>query len=104
VRTGAGIGLIVGASLLGALLVVALWRRLPSTIAMLALTGIGAAVAAGALLVQDRVSGAEWTIATVVIGVLTPIHARLVFGRPGAGREAGVVAVDTGAAYKGRNP
>jgi hypothetical protein len=103
VRTGAGIGLIVAASLLAAL-VVALWRRLPPAVAILALAGIGAAVAAGALLVQDRASGAEWGIATTVIGVLTPVHARLVFGRPGPDRGPGVVAVDIGAAYKGRNP
>lgn len=85
-NAGAGVGVIVGASLLGGLVLVALWRRLPSAVAMPALAGIGAAVGAGALLVQDHASGAEWIIATVALGVLTPIHARLVFGRPGAGR------------------
>jgi hypothetical protein len=83
---GVGVGLIVGASLLAGLVLVALWRRMPAAVAMLALAGIGAVMGAGALLVQDRASGAEWAIATIVIGVLTPIHARLVLGRPGAGR------------------
>jgi hypothetical protein len=32
--------------------------------------------------VQDRVSTAEWTLTTVVLGTLTPLHARLVLGRP----------------------
>jgi hypothetical protein len=81
-----GVGLIVGASLLAGLVLVALWRRMPAAVAMLALAGLGAVMGAGALLVQDRASGAEWAIATIVIGVLTPIHARLVLGRPGAGR------------------
>jgi hypothetical protein len=83
---GVGVGLIVGASLLAGLVLVALWRRMPAAVAMLALAGLGAVMGAGALLVQDRASGAEWAIATIVIGVLTPIHARLVLGRPGAGR------------------
>jgi hypothetical protein len=76
----------VGASLLAAFVLVALWRRLSEVVAMIALGGIGAAVGAGALLVQDRASGADWAIATVALGVLTPVHARLVLGRPGAGR------------------
>jgi hypothetical protein len=95
----------VGASLLAAFVLASLWRRLPAAVAMPVLAGIGAAAAAGGLLVQDHASSAEWAIATVALAALTPLHARLLFGRAGADRSVpGVVAVDTGAAYKGRNP
>jgi hypothetical protein len=59
------------------------WRRLPPALAFAILAGCGALAGAGALLVQDRASGAEWALTLLVLGVLTPIHARLVFGKPG---------------------
>jgi hypothetical protein len=40
-------------------------------------------VGAGALLVQDGVSGAEWALTLAVLAALGPLHGRLVFGRPG---------------------
>lgn len=85
-NVGAGVGLIVGSSLVGALVVVALWRGLAPAVAMPSLAALGSALGAGALLVQDHASAAEWAITVVVLGLLTPLHARLVFGRPGPGR------------------
>lgn len=84
-RLGPGIGLIVAGSLLGSLVVFGAWRRLSPAIAMVVLAGSGALVGAGALLVQEEVSGVEWALTLLVLGLLTPIHARLVFGRPGPG-------------------
>jgi hypothetical protein len=43
--------------------------------------GIG--VATGGLLVQGDVGAASWVVAVLVLAVLTPVHARLVFGPPG---------------------
>lgn len=82
---GTGIATIVAASALGLVVVFFLWRRMrpAAAFALMALCGVG--VAAGGLLVQDDVSVASWVVALVVLGVLTPVHARLVFGPPGRG-------------------
>jgi len=40
-------------------------------------------VAVGGLLVQDDVGAASWVLAVAVLGVVGPVHARLVFGQPG---------------------
>lgn len=83
---GPGIALIVVGSLTGALVQLAMWRRL-ATAPALALLGLsGAAVGAGALLVQDRAGPGSWVVTLVVLGGLVPIHARLVRGRPGTSR------------------
>ena len=81
--TGAGVATIVGASALGLLTVFVLWRRLPAAaaFALTALWGVGVAV--GGLLVQDDVGTASWVVAVVGLGVISPVHARLVFGPPG---------------------
>ena len=81
--TGAGVATIVGASALGLLTVLVLWRRLPAPAAFAAMAACGVGVAVGGLLVQDDVGTASWVLAVVVLGVLTPVHARLVFGPPG---------------------
>lgn len=91
-RDGLGIGLIVAGSLLGLVIALGAWRRLPSWVGVVALAGCGAMVGAGALLVQDGASGVEWALTLAVLGVLTPVHARLVFGAPGPGRDRSVVA------------
>ena len=74
------------------LVVVALWRRLPPTAALALLAAAGAAVGAGGVLVQDRSGAGDVVVALVALAALTPLHCRLVFGRPGpvvvAGREA----------------
>ena len=83
VPTGAGVATIVGASARGLLTVFALWRRLPAPAAYAVIAACGVGVAVGGLLVQDDVGTASWVVAVVVLGVLAPVHARLVFGPPG---------------------
>jgi hypothetical protein len=79
---GLGVGCIAGGSALALVVAIGLWGRWPPLLSLGALAALGAVVGAGALLVQDRVSTAEWTLTTVVLGTLTPLHARLVLGRP----------------------
>ena len=81
--TGVGVATIVGAGALGLLTVFVLWRRLPAAAAFAVIAACGVGVAVGGLLVQDDVGPASWVVAVVVLGVLTPVHARLVFGPPG---------------------
>jgi hypothetical protein len=92
----AGIAVIVAASLAGSITVFTLWRRVPPTVAFAILSLSGMAVAAGGLIVQDDVGASSWVVALVAFAVLTPVHARLVFGPPGPRR--GVVAPDAAAA------
>jgi hypothetical protein len=83
VSTGAGVATIAGASALGLLTVFVLWRRLPAAAAFVVTAACGVGVAVGGLLVQDDVGTASWVVAIVALGVLAPVHARLVFGPPG---------------------
>jgi hypothetical protein len=83
VSTGAGVATIVGASALGLLTVFVLWRRLPAAAAFGVIAVCGVGVAVGGLLVQDDVGTGSWVIAVVALGVIAPVHARLVFGPPG---------------------
>jgi len=95
VSTGAGVVTIAGASALGLLTVFVLWRRVPAGAAFALMASCGVGVAVGGLLVQDQVGTVSWVVAVVVLGVITPVHARLVFGPPG---RAHVVAAGPGAA------
>lgn len=83
VSVGVGIGLIVAGGLLSVLTAFGLWRRLAAAAGFGGLAASGAIVGAGALLVQDEVAAAEWAITLLALAVLTPVHARLVLGRPG---------------------
>jgi hypothetical protein len=95
VSTGAGVATIVGSSALGLLTVFVLWHRVSAALAY-ALTAVwGIGVAVGGLLVQDDVGVASWVLAVAVLGAVGPVHARLVFGRPG---RADVVAAGPAAA------
>jgi hypothetical protein len=80
---GWGIACIVAGALLSALVVVALWRDVRPPVAFGLAVMCGLLVGVGALLVQDDVSWAEWAVTLVALGALAPLHARLVFGRPG---------------------
>lgn len=80
-NVGLGVGLICGGGGLGLLVAFGPPRRLRSAVTAVLLGIAGVAVGAGALLVQDEVSAAEWTITLIVLGVLTPVHGWLVFGR-----------------------
>jgi hypothetical protein len=95
VSTGAGVATIVGASALGLLTVFVLWRRVPAAAASAVMAACGVGLAVGGLLVQHDVGTASWVVAVVALGVVAPIHARLVFGPPG---RAHVVAEEPAAA------
>lgn len=82
-NVGAGTGLIVGGVSLALLVVFAMWRRPPPPLTFGLLAAAGAAVGAGALLVQDHAGRGDWLITVGVLGVLAPVHARVVFGYPG---------------------
>jgi len=74
-----------------------LWRRLSGLIA-LGLVGLSGAVAGvGGLLVQDDVGAASWVVTMFAFVVMTPVHARLVFGPPGPS-DAAMVAAEGSAA------
>jgi hypothetical protein len=85
-NVGIGVTLVVAGSALGLAVVFGAWRRVPFLAALGLLGAAGAVVGAGALLVQDEASAAEWALTLVALAVLTPLHARLVFGRPGVAR------------------
>jgi len=95
VSTGAGVVTIAGASALGLLTLFVLWRRVPAAAAYALMASCGVGVAVGGLLVQDDVGTASWVVAVVALGVVAPVHARLVFGPPG---RAHVVAAGPAAA------
>jgi len=95
VSTGSGVATIVIASALGLLTVFVLWHRVPPAVAYALTTVWGIGVAVGGLLLQDDVGPASWVVAVAVLGVIGPVHARLVFGPPG---RADVVAAGPAAA------
>jgi hypothetical protein len=78
-----GLALILAGSVLALLTAIALWRRLPGRAALVLLAAAGIIVVAGALLVQDEAGLGDWGLTLFVLGVLTPLHGRLVFGTPG---------------------
>jgi hypothetical protein len=82
-NVGAGIALILAGSLAGLLTVFVLWHRVPAAAALLITAVCGMCLAAGGLLVQEDVGAASWVFALVLLAILTPVHARLVFGPPG---------------------
>jgi 4-hydroxybenzoate polyprenyltransferase len=80
---GVGVATIAVATVCGLVIVFFLWRRLPPVTALALTAACGTAIGAGGLLVQEDVGPASWAVALVVLGALTPVHARLVFGEPG---------------------
>lgn len=81
-RIGVGVSVVVVAGALG-LLLLARWRRLPARSATLCAAAIGAAVGAGALLLQDDPGVADWVVTLGLLGALTPVHARMLVGTAG---------------------
>ncbi len=89
---GAGIALIVVGTVFACLVMFRFWHRVPSPIAVGLLALAGAVVGCGALLVQDDVGAASWVVTLVAFVVLTPVHARLVFGHAGPSDDPMVAA------------
>jgi hypothetical protein len=96
VSVGAGVALIVAGSVAGLLTVFVLWHRIPAGLALLIASVCGICLAAGGLLVQEDVGAASWAFALVLLAILAPVHARLVFGPPG--RPGGPMVAATGPA------
>jgi hypothetical protein len=96
VSVGAGIGLIVAGSVVGLLTAFVLWHRIPPVVALVVTSACGICLAAGGLLVQEDVGAASWAFALLLLAILAPVHARLVFGPPG--RRRGPVVAATGPA------
>ena len=80
-----GVALIVGSSALGLLTAFGLRTRLPGAVVTGILAAAGAGLGAGALLVQDGPSAADWWATLIGLAVLVPFHARVVLGPLGAG-------------------
>ena len=82
-----GVVLIV-AGFAGVLLVgFALRRRLPAGVGFVLLAVFSVAAGAGALVVQDHVTTADWIVTLVPVALLGPVHVRFLVGPfgPGAG-------------------
>ena len=92
---GAGVALIVAASAVGAVIVFGLWRRIPPVLAFVSVAACGMAIGTGGLLVQEDVGAASWVVTLVLLGLIAPVHMRLVLGPPGP---PGMVAPGAGAA------
>ena len=81
-RTGIGVGVIVSAGLLG-LLLLARWRMVPERTAPILAPLLGVALGAGVLLLQDDPEVADWVVALGGLAAFTPLHVRMLVGRPG---------------------
>ena len=82
-RTNIAIAVVTSAAVLGLVLVFGLWHRLPERSALGAAGALGMALGAGVLLLQDDPGTADWLVALGMLAVGTPVHCRMVFGRPG---------------------
>ena len=80
---GAGVALIAGGVLASLLVLFVGWRRLSAPLALGILVLCGVAIGAGGLLVQDGAAVGSWVITLGLLGALSPLHGRLVFGPPG---------------------
>jgi hypothetical protein len=96
VSVAGGIALIVVGSVVGLLTVFLLWHRIPAGLALVLASVCGMCLAVGGLLVQQDVNGASWAFALVLLAILAPVHARLVFGPPG--RRTGPMVAPNGPA------
>lgn len=83
---GLGVALIVAAGAAMAVVMFVLWGRLPASLGFAVVIACSLAIATGALLVQDDVDRASWVIALSLLGVLGPLHARLLLGPAGTAR------------------
>jgi hypothetical protein len=98
----AGMALIAGGVVAGLWTASSLWGTGPARVSVGMAAASGAAVGAGALLVQDRGAIGDWIVAVGGLAMLTPVHLRVLLGRTDDGHEgARVVAERVPAAYKG---
>lgn len=91
---GAGVAMIVGGAL-GVLAVsFLLRRRLPAVVGLVLVGGFSVLVAAGALVVQDHTTTADWVVALTAMAVLTPVHMRVLLGPFGPSAGPGTAATE----------
>jgi drug/metabolite transporter (DMT)-like permease len=84
VRTEIALVLVGATTVLGLVLVFGLWHRLPERVALATAGAIGMALGAGVLLLQEDPGPWDWVAALGILAVGTPLHCRMVFGRPGS--------------------
>lgn len=84
-RTTVGVATILVAGV-AMLAVLVRWRRRPGRAPLVLLAVLGAAVGAGALLLQDDPGLADWTVTLAVLAVGAPAHFRFMLGPPGVAR------------------
>lgn len=65
------------------LVVLARWRRTRGTAPLVLLAALGAALGAGALLLQEDPGVADWAVTLGVLAAAAPVHFRVAFGPPG---------------------
>jgi len=82
-EVGTGVALIAAGALGSLAVLFAAWRRLRPPLAFGFLVLCGVAIGGGGLLVQDGADLESWVITIVLLGALSPLHGRLVFGPPG---------------------
>ena len=98
VHTDWGVGLILGGAAVGLLAAFVLWRRLHPAVPVAVAAAAGVLIGTGGLLVQRRAGTADWAVTLALMAVLTPVHCRVVFGRPGGRLGRAVVAERPGRA------
>jgi hypothetical protein len=87
-----GILLIVGGAL-GVLATAFLLRRLlPAPGVFLLVAAFSVTLTAGALVVQDHVTTADWVVALIAMGLLGPLHVRVLLGPFGPSARPGTAA------------
>lgn len=77
-----GIAAIVAGTAIALAIAFVAWHRVPAFVGYASTAIAGVLVGTGALLVQEEASRLEWGVALLVLAILTPMHARLLFGRP----------------------
>jgi hypothetical protein len=91
---GAGIALIAAGVAGLALTAFVLRRRLPAAVVFALAAAFSVAWGAGALVVQDHTTTADWVVTLVAFGVLGPAHARFLLGPFGPGSGDATPAVE----------
>jgi hypothetical protein len=75
-----GVGLVAGGTVVSVAVGFGLRGRAPARVSIGLAALAGAALAAGALLVQRHASAGDWIVATLALAVLWPVHIRVVLG------------------------
>jgi len=91
---GAGVAMIAAGAAGVALAAFVLRRRLPSAAVFVVIGVFSVVVGAGALIVQDHVTRADWIVTLSALAVLGPAHVRFLLGPFGAPAGPGAAATE----------